>query len=156
MLSSERSKSVLENQNRVICHISVHVVNHNIYIFLRVIWQKKYMVLSNFSAILFFMLLIAVNNFTSSQNHTVYWNKQFCDRHVLVLYITCKFQYVVISCLIFLDILFVLLIFIKQSLLLFLAAFIKDVIIQGGRGGQAKKDVCRRGGREGSGKNRHL
>ena len=36
------------------------------------------------------------------------------------------------------------------------AAFIKDVIIQGGRGGQAKIDVCRRGGREGSGKNRRL
>ena len=48
--------------------------------------------------------------------------------------------------------------FIKKQFHVFLnmAAFIKDVIIQGGRGGQAKIDVCRRGGREGSGKNRRL
>ena len=73
---------------------SVHLVNHNIYNFLSAIWQKKYMVLSNFSATHFFMMLIVVNNFTKSQKHNVYWNKQFCDRHELVLCITCKFQYI--------------------------------------------------------------
>ena len=36
------------------------------------------------------------------------------------------------------------------------ATFIKDVINRGGRGGLAKIDVCRRGGREGSSKNRRL
>ena len=33
-----------------------------------------------------------------------------------------------------------------------MAAFIKDVIIQGGRGGQEKIDVCRRGGGRGQAK----
>ena len=89
----EKSKQCMKKSTHFL-ERSVLLVNHNIYNFLRAIWQKKYMVLSNFSATHFFMMLIVVNNFTKSQKHNVYWNKQFCDRHELVLCITCKFQYI--------------------------------------------------------------